>query len=146
MPLPPWRLTLEEDNMIKDRRSHTTLPVVDIDRAKRWYEEKLGLTPSTENPGGAFYELGGGTRFILYPTPNEARGGHTQLGITTEDVAADVAQLKERGVVFEEYDFPGLKTEGSIATTGDVRAAWFRDSENNMIGIVQLPTGAEPGS
>jgi catechol 2,3-dioxygenase-like lactoylglutathione lyase family enzyme len=132
--------------MIKELKAHTTLPVLDMERARRWYEEKLGLTPSTESPGGSFYELAGGTRFALYPTQNESRGGHTQMGLASEDITADVAQLKGRGVVFEEYDFPGLKTEGSIATTGDVRAAWFKDSEGNMIGIVQLPPGAAHGS
>lgn len=131
--------------MISDHRTHTTLPAADLDRAKKWYGEKLGLQPATENPGGIFYVMGG-TRFILYPTPNDTRAGHTQMGIATEDIETDVKDLKRRGVVFEEYDFPGLKTESSIATTGDIRAAWFKDSEGNMIGIVQLPPGAEPGS
>jgi catechol 2,3-dioxygenase-like lactoylglutathione lyase family enzyme len=135
---------LEAQPVIKDNRTHTTLPAADLDRARKWYEDKLGLTPATETAGGLFYALAGGTRFILYPTPNESRGGHTQMGIATDDVEKDVADLKGRGVVFEEYDFPGLKTEGSIAMTGDARAAWFKDSEGNMIGIVQLPPGTEP--
>jgi hypothetical protein len=85
----------------------------------------------TESPSGIFYVTGGGTRFILYPTPNPARAGHT-------------AGLKAAGVIFEEYDFPGLKTEGSIAETGDTRAGWFKDGEGNLIGLVQLPPGADP--
>jgi catechol 2,3-dioxygenase-like lactoylglutathione lyase family enzyme len=131
--------------MINDRRTHTTLPAADIERAKRWYQEKLGLSPATEGPNGVFYAMGDGTRFILYPTPNAARGGHTQMGIATDDIAAEVAALKAKGVVFEEYDFPGMKTEGSIAQTGEARAAWFKDSEGNTIGVVQLPPGADPG-
>lgn len=130
--------------MIKQLRSHTTLPVVDLDRAKRFYAEKLGLTPSTESPGGVFYELAGGTRFVLYPTPNPDRAGHTQMGLATTDIEAEVKALRARGVVFEEYDFPGLKTENGIARTGPAPAAWFKDSEGNMIGVVQLPPGAEP--
>ncbi len=130
--------------MIKDLKTHTTLPALDLERATKWYEDKLGLTPGTVSPGGVFYSLGGGTRFILYPTPNPTRGGHTQLGIATNDIDASVAELKGRGVVFEEYDFPGLKTENSIAQTGEVRAAWFKDSEDNIIGIVQLPPGLDP--
>jgi catechol 2,3-dioxygenase-like lactoylglutathione lyase family enzyme len=130
--------------MIKDRRSHATLPAADLERAKTWYEEKLGLTPASETPNGVFYTLAGGTRFILYPTPNPDRGGHTQMGLVTDDVDAEVAGLKERGVVFEEYDFPGLKTENSIAKTGEARAAWFKDSEGNTLGLVQLPPGADP--
>ena len=130
--------------MIADRKCHATLPAADIERAKRWYLDKLGLSPAAEEPGGVFYTLGGGTRFILYPTPNEARGGHTQLGLSTTDIEADVADLKAKGVVFEEYDFPGLKTESSIAQTGDARGAWFKDSEGNTLGLIQLPPGVEP--
>jgi catechol 2,3-dioxygenase-like lactoylglutathione lyase family enzyme len=132
--------------MIKKLRSHTTLPAADLDRAKKFYSEKLGLAPATESEGGIFYELAGGTRFILYPTPDPKRGGHTQIGFTTNDIEAEVAELRSRGVVFEEYDFPGLRTENGIAQTGTARAAWFKDSEGNTIGIVQLPPGAEPGT
>jgi catechol 2,3-dioxygenase-like lactoylglutathione lyase family enzyme len=130
--------------MIKDRRAHTTLPALDMERARKWYEEKLGLTPATSTENGMIYTAFGGTRFSLYPTPNPTRGGHTQMGFTSDDIEADVAELKARGVAFEEYDFPGLRTEDSIAQTGDARAAWFKDSEDNIIGIVQLPPGADP--
>jgi len=132
--------------MIKELRTHTTLPAADLNRAKKFYSEKLGLTPVAESEGGIFYEVAGGTRFILYPTPNPTRGGHTQIGFTTGDIEGDVADLRSRGVVFEEYDFPGFKTENGIAQTGATRAAWFKDSEGNMIGLVQLPPGAEPGT
>lgn len=134
----------KEAAMIKDERSHTTLPASDLGRAKRFYKEKLGMTPATESPGALFYVTGGGTRFTLYPTPNQTRGGHTQMGFSVKDIEKSVAELRAAGVVFEEYDFPGLKTEGSIAQTGDVRAAWFKDSEGNLIGLVQIPPGAEP--
>ena len=129
---------------MRHRKVHTTLPARDLDRAKKWYREKLDLEPATENPGGIFYEAAGGTRFILYPTPDESRAGHTQIGFSTDDIEGDVQRLKSRGVEFEEYDLPGLKTENHIATTGPTRAAWFKDSEGNMIGLVQLPPGTEP--
>ena len=132
--------------MIKDLRTHTTLPAADLERAKKFYADKLGLTPATESPSGIFYELAGGARFILYPTPNPTRGGHTQIGFATNDIEKEVAELRARGVTFEEYDFPGLKTIGGIAQTGTARAAWFKDSEGNMLGVVQLPPGAEPGT
>jgi len=132
--------------MIKDLRCHTTLPAADLERAKKFYADKLGLTPATESAGGLFYEVSGGTRFTLYPTPNPARGGHTQIGFAAKDLKSEVAALRAKGVAFEEYDFPGLKTVDSIAKTGDAYAAWFKDSEGNMIGIVQLPPGAEPGT
>jgi len=130
--------------VIKDLRSHTTLPAADLGRAKKFYAEKLGLSPATESPGGLFYLTGGGTRFTIYPTPNPTRGGHTQMGFSVNDIEATVADLRAAGVVFEEYDFPGLKTVRSIAKTGDAHAAWFKDSEGNMIGLVQLPPGADP--
>jgi catechol 2,3-dioxygenase-like lactoylglutathione lyase family enzyme len=132
--------------MTKELRSHTTLPAADLDRAKRFYAEKLGMMPATESPGGIFYELAGGTRFVLYPNPSPDRAGHTQMGLATTDIDAEVKALQARGVVFEEYDFPGLKTENGIAQTGLTRAAWFKDSEGNTIGVVQLPPGAEPGT
>ena len=130
--------------MLKELKTHTTLPAADLERAKTWYAEKLVLTPATVAPGGVFYVVGDGTRFVLYPTPNPTRGGHTQIGFSTDDIDAEVAELKGRGVVFEEYDYPGLKTENSVAQTGDVRSAWFKDSEDNTLGLVQLPPGAEP--
>jgi predicted enzyme related to lactoylglutathione lyase len=132
--------------VIKNLRTHTTLPAANLERAKKFYAEKLGLTPATEGEGGIFYGLAGGTRFILYPTRNPTRAGHTQIGFATNDIEAEVDELSSRGVEFEEYDFPGLKTQNGIATTGEARAAWFKDSEGNMIGIVQLPPGAEPGT
>lgn len=130
--------------MIKHLPTHTTLPVADMERAKAFYSEKLGLSPASETAAGVFYEVGGGTRFVLYPTPNTARGGHTQIGFASRDLEADVAALRARGVAFEEYDFPGLKTVDGIAETGPARAAWFKDSEGNMVGLVQLPPGVDP--
>ena len=116
---------------------HTTLPVADLDRAKKFYREKLGLSPSTEEPGGVFYEVGP-TRFLVFPAGGRASGEHTQMGFTVDDIDSAVAELKSRGVVFEEYDFPGLKTVDSVATTGPIRAAWFKDSEGNLLGLVQF--------
>lgn len=130
--------------MLRDARSHTTLPVADVERAKRFYAEKLGLQPSTEAPGGSFYVTGGGTRFLLYPTPNPNRGGHTQIGFSVDDIEQTVADLKAAGVVFEEYDSPGFKTVGGIGQAGDIRNAWFKDSEGNLLGLVQLPADVEP--
>lgn len=132
--------------MIKNLRTHATLPAADLARAKSFYADKLGLNPAAESEGGIFYEVGGGTRFVLYPSPNPNRGGHTQLGFTTDDIEKEVAELRGRGVAFEKYDLPGLKTENGIAQTGTARAAWFKDSEGNTIGLIQLPPGAEPGT
>jgi predicted enzyme related to lactoylglutathione lyase len=123
--------------MMEGARVHTTLPAIDIERAKTFYAKKIGATPGESNPGGTFFSLGE-TRFFIYPTPNPNRGGHTQMGIQVKDVAAAVRELQGRGVAFEEYDFPGLKTVGGIAETPGGRAAWFKDTEGNIVGLVQL--------
>ena len=123
--------------MLQAAQAHTTLPAADIDRARRFYDEKLGLTPASEEPGGLFYECASGTRFVLFPTGGRPSGTHTQLGWAVQDITAEVAALKARGVVFEEYDYPELKTIDSVAQTGPHRAAWFKDSEGNLLGLIQ---------
>ncbi|HCO02029.1 MAG TPA: glyoxalase [Actinobacteria bacterium] len=118
---------------------HSTVPAADLERAKAFYADKLGLEPKDEQPGGIWYEAGG-IRFLLYPTPSAGTAQNTAIGFAVDDIEKVVAELKDRGVVFEEYDFPGLKTVDSIADTGPIRAAWFKDSEGNIIGVVQLPS------
>jgi catechol 2,3-dioxygenase-like lactoylglutathione lyase family enzyme len=121
------------------------LPAQDLARAKSFYRDKLGLTPSEERPGGLRYQCGNGW-FSLFESAGVPSGNHTQLAWEVDDVDATVAQLRARGVVFEEYDLPGLKTVSGIAevsghypSRGGVgeKAAWFRDSEGNLLGIGQ---------
>jgi catechol 2,3-dioxygenase-like lactoylglutathione lyase family enzyme len=126
--------------MLQGRYMHPTIPAIDLERARAWYEEKLGLTPSQEMPGGLIYQTSGEAWFLLFPTPNAGTAEHTVGGWQVEDIHAEVAELKGRGVVFEEYDFPTVKTVDSVAETGPVKAAWFKDSEGNILGIVQLPS------
>lgn len=123
--------------MLGQSKVYATLPATDFARAKQWYQEKLGLTPAEENPGGATYETGGGSGFFLYPTPNPDRGGHTQMGFTVQDLAAEMTALREAGVVFEDYDLPGFKTVEGVAEMDGGRGAFFKDSENNLIGLVE---------
>jgi catechol 2,3-dioxygenase-like lactoylglutathione lyase family enzyme len=120
--------------MLKDSRVYTTLPVTDPARARAFYADKLGLTPT--EPNGDFYECGDGTRFVI-SLMGARPGGHTQMGFLVDDITAKVKQLKSNGVVFEDYDLPTLKTVGSIADRGDMKVAWFKDSEGNMLGIMQ---------
>jgi catechol 2,3-dioxygenase-like lactoylglutathione lyase family enzyme len=123
--------------MLKDAIAHATLPAADLERAKGFWA-KLGLSPTNESPGGVDYVLGGGTGFSVYPTPNPTRGGHTQLGLRVDHVESEVADLRAKGVVFEEYDMPGLKTENGIATLEGVqKAAWFKDDDGNIIGVFE---------
>jgi catechol 2,3-dioxygenase-like lactoylglutathione lyase family enzyme len=123
---------------MKDLPVHATIPASDLDRARRFYSEKLGLEPVSEVPGGLLYECGEGTRFLLYPTRFAGTARHTLLGIRTNDIQGAVSALQDKDVAFEEYDLPGLKTVNGIARTGEVLAAWFKDSEGNILGIVQL--------
>ena len=123
--------------MLSQARVHASLPAGDLARARRFYEERLGLTPSQDNPWAVVYELQGGTRFSVFPTPNLSRGGHTQMGFAVADVRAAVADLKERGVVFEEYDVPGLTTIDGVADAEGRTAAWFKDTEGNVIELIE---------
>ncbi|KND43807.1 MULTISPECIES: VOC family protein [Streptomyces] len=121
----------------------TRLPAQDLDRARRFYAEKLGLEPVDERPGGLLYRCGD-TEFALFTSTGASPGTFTQMGWQVDDVESVVAELRRRGVVFEEVDVPGLRTEGGIAeidgnypskgARGE-RAAWFRDSEGNLLGI-----------
>lgn len=123
----------------------TRLPAQDLERARMFYREKLGLEPLEERPGGLRYRCGN-SDFALFASTGAPSGTHTQMGWEVGDIEAVVAELRARGVVFEEYDLPGLKTVGGIAdvegnypSKGGVgeRGAWFRDSEGNLIGIGQ---------
>ena len=114
------------------------LPVEDLARAKAFYAEKLGLMPSREVEGALFYEGSGNSGFLLFPTGGRPSGQHTQMAWFVKDIAATVAELKRRGVRFEDYDFPGLKTIDGIADLGYEKSAWFRDSEGNLLALGQL--------
>jgi catechol 2,3-dioxygenase-like lactoylglutathione lyase family enzyme len=119
--------------------------VQDLNRARRFCAAKLGLEPSEERPGGLLYRCASG-EFALFESAGASPGTYTQMGFEVDDIAATVAELKERGVVFEDVDVPGLKTVDGIAeVSGNYpskggkgeRAAWFLDSEGNMLGIGQ---------
>src|SRR6266516_2452749 len=86
----------------------------------------------------AFYEESGDSGFLLFPTGGRPSGQHTQMAWFVKDIAATVAELRSRGVRFEEYDFPGLKTVDGIADLGYEKSAWFRDSEGNLLALGQL--------
>src|SRR5688572_18208873 len=131
--------------MLEDVKVATRIPVRDLRRARSFYAEKLGLEPSEERPGGLLYRCAQG-EFALFESAGAASGDHTQMAWEVRDLEATVEWLRARGVVFEEYDFPGLRTVGGIAevagnypSKGGVgeRAAWFRDSEGNLFGVGQ---------
>jgi len=132
------------DAMLKKGRIATRLPAQDLQRARTFYSEKLGLDPVEVREGGLRYECGGG-EFALFESAGAASGDHTQMGWEVDDIEATVRDLRARGVVFEDYDVPGLSTVDGIAEIAGnypskgigERGAWFRDSEGNLLGIGQ---------
>lgn len=123
--------------MLEGATVHAVLPATDPSRAAQFYTEKVGAVLRKSAEGGAFYAIGD-TLFSIYPTPNPNRGGHTQMGLRVPDVRAAVRDLQSRGVVFEEYDLPGIKTVDGVAEVGGASAAWFKDTEGNTIGVLQI--------
>ena len=115
---------------------HTALPAADLDRAKAFFREKLGLTPASESESTALYQTRDG-QLALFATSGRPSGEHTQIGWTVEDIDATVAELRNRGVEFDEYDSPGFKTVNGIVSFGSTRFAWFRDSEGNVHNLAQ---------
>jgi predicted enzyme related to lactoylglutathione lyase len=112
------------------------IPVSDVARARKFYEKTLGLEPKMEYAGGVVYECGG-TEVFMYPTPNAGTSKASQAFWQVADVEAEVAELKARGVVFEEYEMPGIKMKNSIATGGGAKTAWFKDTEGNILAVSQ---------
>ncbi len=124
---------------LTDHRAYATIPASDLTRAKGWYRDKLGLSPASEDPNGVLYRLADGTAFMLYPTPNAGKAPNTLMSFSSSDVESDVRELRSKGVVFEDYDLPGLKTVDGIAEMGPYHAAWFKDSEGNILAIGDEP-------
>ena len=115
-----------------------TVPAKDLDRTRRFYEDVLGAQVVMEDPGGIIYRSGDST-FSLYPTEFAGTAQHTLGAFVVRDVDAAVAELRGKGVTFEDYDLPGLKTVDGIAELGGVRGAWFKDPEGNILSVVQPP-------
>jgi catechol 2,3-dioxygenase-like lactoylglutathione lyase family enzyme len=134
--------------ILDNARVAVRLPAQDLERARRFYAEKLGLEPVDERPGGLLYRCGGAD-FALFRSAGASPGTFTQMALEVDDLRAAMDELERRGVVFEEVDLPGLKTVDGIAeiqgnypskgATGEL-GAWFRDSQGNMLGLGQ-PVG-----
>jgi catechol 2,3-dioxygenase-like lactoylglutathione lyase family enzyme len=132
-------------DLLNESKVATRVPAQDLKRARRFYAEKLGLEPVEERPGGLKYQCRNGI-FVLFESRGVASGKHTQMAWEVDDIETVVAELRKRGVVFEEYDLPGLKTINGIAevagnypSSGGIgeRGSWFRDSEGNLLAVGQ---------
>jgi catechol 2,3-dioxygenase-like lactoylglutathione lyase family enzyme len=125
---------------LRDSRVDAVMAVSDLDRARRFYEDQLGLAPGEEDPGdGVRYECGEGTRIFVYASPeNAGRSTATLAGWVVDDLDRTMDELASRGVVFEQYDQPGLKTdERGVFDAGGFRAAWIRDPDGNTMAITE---------
>jgi predicted enzyme related to lactoylglutathione lyase len=123
--------------MLQQAPMYSYIPAKDVSRARKFYEEKVGLKPKEEVAGGVVYEFGRGTGCFLYPTPNAGTSKASQAFWQVENVEREVTELTARGVRFEDYDMPGMKTVNGIATAGGAKAAWFKDTEGNILALIQ---------
>jgi catechol 2,3-dioxygenase-like lactoylglutathione lyase family enzyme len=123
--------------MLKDSQAMTTMVSTNLERTKRFYGDVLGLRLKMEAPEdvGLLYEAGKGSLLMIYLRDKPSSSDATSIGFAVDDVRAAVRDLRERGVTFEEYDMPGLKTVDGIATMGQEQAAWFKDPDGNIIGV-----------
>jgi len=115
---------------------YSYIPAKEVARARKFYEEKLGFRPREVTDGGVVYEFAQGTACFLYPTPNAGSSKASQAFWRVEDIEKEVDELTARGVKFEKYDMPGMDERG-ITTTGGARAAWFKDTEGNIMALIQ---------
>jgi len=126
----------EEAIMLRNAPIRAYIPASDISRARKFYEGVLELRPKAEYAGGVVYECGG-TEVFMYPTNNAGTSKASQAFWQVADVEAEVAELKARGVKFEEYDMPGVTMKNSILTGGGAKTAWFKDTEGNTLAVSQ---------
>ena len=112
------------------------LPVTDVDRARTFYTDSLGLDfTGTNDEGSAMYALAGGSMLMLLPRPGSTASESTAMSFEVDDVAAEVKELEDHGVVFEDYDLPELTTVDHIAVMGPEQAAWFKDPDGNVLCV-----------
>lgn len=123
--------------MLPQRTLHATVPVSDLDRAREFYEGRLGFEAFDENEDGVYYRAAEGSILALYPSSFAGANPGTAAAFLVPDVEAEVEELRAKGIVFEDYDLPELRTEKGIATLGFFRAAWFKDPDGNVLGIFQ---------
>jgi catechol 2,3-dioxygenase-like lactoylglutathione lyase family enzyme len=132
--------------MLNDTRIDATIPVVDLNRARRFYRDTLKLkeiTPSGVDPkaaeDNAMFQVGDCSRFLLFRRPHRSKAEHTVAVFTVKDLEKTMRELRDQGVRFERYDLPNLKTdERGIVEEDGMKAAWFKDSEGNILGVSEM--------
>lgn len=114
---------------------HATVAASDLDRARTWFEEKLGLKPQEQDAGGFWFRFAGETWLYVYQTGSAGTAKNTVAGWTVNNIEAVMKELRDRGMEFEEYDMPGIKTEDGLATFETAKTAWFKDTEGNTFEL-----------
>ena len=127
--------------MLQKSPMYAYIPVKDVARARQFYEQKVGMKPKQEIAGGVVYEFAEHTACFMYPTPNAGTSRASQAFWQVEDIEREVAELKKRGVDFEDYDAPGMKTRDGIALAGGAKSAWFKDPDGNIMALIQYVGG-----
>jgi predicted enzyme related to lactoylglutathione lyase len=122
--------------MLQDAPMYSYIPAKDVGRARAFYEQKLGFKPKEVTAGGVIYQFANGTACFLYPTTNAGTSQASQAFWQVEDIEKEVAELTARGVKFEIYDIPSMGERG-ISTAGGAKAAWFKDTEGNIMALIQ---------
>jgi hypothetical protein len=124
--------------MLTEFKVYAVLPSSDLDRARTWYEEKTGTRPSMSDPGGLWYECADGTWFIVTPSAFAGTAQNTAASFQVTGIEQVMSDMRERGVVFEEYDLPDIKTVDGLVALGRYKAAWFKDADDNIIEISEV--------
>ena len=122
--------------MLGNARVAAMLPVTDLARSRKFYEGTLGLKLWSEEPDGLLFECGGGSLLGVYERP-AVKVEHTQAGFEVSDLESEMRELRSKGITFENYNMPSLRTENGIASIGGTRGAWFKDPDGNILGVVQ---------
>ncbi|TMB92102.1 MAG: VOC family protein [Chloroflexi bacterium] len=122
---------------LTDAKAHATVAVSDQERGNAFYGDTLALKLMATNPGVAMFECGGGTILEVYQSEFAGTGKSTAVTFHVSNLDAAMADLRGRGVVFEEYDQGELKTANGVVELGGARAAWFKDPDGNTLGVVQ---------
>jgi catechol 2,3-dioxygenase-like lactoylglutathione lyase family enzyme len=126
----------KEKTVLNTAPTTTILPVKDMNRARGFYEKTLGLKPLGFAADGNFmFACAGRSTIALIPKPQGTKAEHTALSFEVEDVVKEIKELKQRGVVFEDYDLPGFKTVNHVCVVGSDKAAWFKDPEGNILCV-----------
>lgn len=124
----------------------TILPVKDMDRARDFYQNRLGLAPEGARPDGKFLFRCNGSTLALFPKPEGTKAEHTAVTFRVDDIVGEIRDLKGRGVKFHDYDLPGFKTVEHVAVIGAEKAAWFNDTEGNILCVHEDLDRARPGA